>query len=46
LLDSGTIGLVISKELTRKYKFKRKKLERPIYVRNVDETMNFTQDQL
>jgi len=42
LLDSGTTGLVMSEEFTKKYKFKRKKLERPIFVRNIDETMNFT----
>ena len=42
LLDSGATGLVMSEEFTKKYKFKRKKLERPIFVRNIDETMNFT----
>ena len=35
LLDSRTIELVISLEFTRKNKF-RKKLNKPIYVRNVD----------
>ena len=42
LLDSGATGLVMSEEFTKKYKFKKKKLERPIFVRNIDETMNFT----
>jgi len=41
LLDSGATGLVMSEEFTRKYKFRRTKLERPIYVRNVDGTLNY-----
>jgi len=40
LLDSGTTGLVMSSEFARKQRFKLKKIERPIYVRNVDRTMN------
>jgi len=36
LLDSGATGLVISEEFTRKHKFRRTKLERLIYMRNVD----------
>ena len=40
LLDSGAIGLVISSEFVRKQWFKLKKIERPIYVRNMDETFN------
>jgi len=40
LLDSGVIGLVISLEFTRKQNFKLKKLDRPIYVRNVDGLLN------
>jgi len=40
LLDSGIIGLIISLEFTRKQGFKLKKMERPIYVRNVDKTFN------
>jgi len=40
LLDSGAIGLVMSSEFARKQKFKLKKLERPIYVRNVDRSLN------
>jgi len=41
LLDSGATELVISSEFTRKNKFKKKKLERPIYVKNVDNTFNY-----
>ena len=41
LLDSGAIGLVMNKEFTRKHKFRKTKLEGPIYVRNVDGTLNY-----
>jgi len=41
LLDSGVMGLVMSEEFVRKYKFKRTKLERSVYVRNVDSTLNY-----
>ena len=41
LLDSRTIGLVVSLEFARKNKFKKTKLERLIYVRNVDGTFNY-----
>jgi len=40
LLNSGIIGLVMSSEFTRKQGFKVKKIERPIYVRNVDDLFN------
>jgi len=40
LLNSSVTGLVISLKFARKKRFKLKKLERPIYVRNVDETLN------
>jgi len=40
LLDSGATGLVMSLEFVRKQGFKLKKIERPIYVRNVDRTLN------
>jgi len=40
LLDGGAIGLVIISELARKNKFKKKKLERPIYIRNIDGIFN------
>ena len=42
LLDSETIGLVMSKEFVKKHKFKRMKLERLIYVRNVNGMLNYT----
>jgi len=42
LLDSGATELVMSKEFVRKHKFRRTKLERPIYVRNVDGMLNYT----
>ena len=41
LLDSGAIGLVMNKEFTRKHKFRKTKLEGPIYVRNVDGMLNY-----
>jgi len=40
LLDSGMTELVISLEFARKQKFKLKKIERHIYVRNVNRIMN------
>jgi len=40
LLDSRATGLVMSLEFTRKQGFKLKKLERPMYVRNVDGSLN------
>ena len=40
LLDSRAIGLVMSLEFARKQGFKLKKIERPIYVRNVDGSIN------
>ena len=40
LLDSGATGLVMSSEFTRKQEFKLKKLDRPMYVRNVDSLLN------
>ena len=41
LLDSGVTGLAMSEEFVRKHKFRRTKLERPIYMRNVDSTLNY-----
>ena len=41
LLDSEVIGLVISKKFVRKYRFRRTKLEGPIYVRNMNEMLNY-----
>ena len=40
LLDSGTMGLVMSLEFARKQRFKLKKIEYPIYVKNVDGIFN------
>jgi len=40
LLDSGATGLVMSSEFARKQGFKLKKIDRPIYVRNVDGSFN------
>ena len=42
LLDSGVTGLVMSEKFVRRYKFRRTKLERPVYVRNVDGILNYT----
>ena len=41
LLDSGAIGLVMSEEFARRHRFRRTKLERLVYVRNVDSTLNY-----
>ena len=41
LLDNGATELVMSKEFARKHRFKRTKLERLIYVRNVDSMLNY-----
>ena len=41
LLDSRTTGLVMSEEFVRKHSFKRMKLERLIYMRNVDGMLNY-----
>ena len=41
LLDSSVTELVMRSEFTRKNKFKKKKLERLIYVRNTNSTFNY-----
>ena len=41
LLDSGATELVISLEFARKNQFRKKKLDRLIYVRNVDSTFDY-----
>jgi len=41
LLDSGAMRLVMSEEFARRHKFKRTKLEKPVYMRNVDGTLNY-----
>ena len=40
LLDSGVMRLVISSEFARKQEFKLKKIERLIYMRNMDDSFN------
>ena len=40
LLDSGVTGLVMSSEFVRKQRFKLKKIERSIYMRNIDRSFN------
>jgi len=41
LLNSGTMGLVMSLEFAKKKQgFKLKKIERPMYVRNVNSSFN------
>ena len=41
LLDSGATELVTSEEFAKKHRFRRTKLERPVYMRNVDGTLNY-----
>jgi len=41
LLDSRATGLVMSKEFAKKYRFRRMKLERLVYVRNMDGMLNY-----
>ena len=41
LLDNGATELIISLEFVRKNRFKKKRLERLIYVRNIDGTFNY-----
>ena len=40
LLDSGTIEVVMSSKFAKKQRFKLKKIERPIHIRNVDSSFN------
>ena len=40
LLDSRATGLVMSSEFAKKQGFKLKKLEKPMYVRNMDGSLN------
>ena len=40
LLDNRAIGLVMSSEFTRKQRFKLKKLNMPIYIRNMNGSLN------
>ncbi len=39
-MNNEVTDLVMSSEFTRKKSFKLKKIERPIYVRNVDRVFN------
>jgi len=41
LLDSSATRLVMSEEFARRHKFKRTKLERSVYVRNIGDTLNY-----
>jgi len=41
LLNSGVTELMMSEEFVRKHRFRRMKLERLIYVKNVDGTLNY-----
>jgi len=41
LLDSGTTWLMISLEFVKKNKFRKKKLNKLIYVRNVNSIFNY-----
>ena len=41
LLDSGTIELVMTFEFAKRNKFRNKKLDRLIHVRNVDSIFNY-----
>ena len=40
MLDSRATELVMSSEFARKQRFKLKRLERPMHVRNVDGSLN------
>ena len=40
LLDNRTTKLVMSLEFAKKQGFKLKKINKPIYIRNIDETFN------
>jgi len=41
LLDSRAMELVMSEEFARRHRFKRTRLERLVYVKNVDGTLNY-----
>jgi len=40
LLDSGTIGMFINREIAKRHSFKMTKLERPLKVKNMNRTEN------
>ena len=41
LFDSRAMRLIMSEEFVKRHKFKRTKLERPVYMRNVDGMLNY-----
>ena len=41
LFDSRAMRLIMSEEIVKRHKFKRTKLERPVYMRNVDGMLNY-----
>ena len=41
LLDSRATGLVMSEEFAKKHRFRRRKLKRLVYARNVDGMLNY-----
>ena len=43
LLDSRATGLVMSEEFARKHRFRRTKLEKLVYVRNVNSMLNYVE---
>jgi len=40
LLNSGATGLVMSSKFAKKQRFKLKKIDKPIYIRNMNGTFN------
>ena len=40
-MDSGATVFVMSEELAKKHRFRRTKLKRPVYMRNVNGTLNY-----
>ena len=43
LLDSGATGLVKNEKFARRHKFRRTKLKKPVYVRNIDSMLNYAE---
>jgi len=43
LLNSKVTELVMSEEFARRNKFRRTKLKRPVYMRNVDGILNYVE---
>jgi len=40
LLDSGATGMFMDRQMAARHRFKLRKLERPLMVKNVDRTVN------